>query len=868
MKEKLLIICLFLFSAFAFSQNDQEKIQSYLLTNLTPLDLTANDVSDWVIESKATSKTTKITNYYIKQRYQGIELFHALSNVWMKDNQVINIGNRFVKNCAQKVNTTTPQIGVLEALNQAKIQLQIESTFQNQILNAVDTRTFVISNEAKADNIKAKLVYQLTPQKTLLLAWDFYIDVPKQNHMWSVRINALTGKLLEQNDMMISCSFDHENHEIESNSIQFNTIAFEKNNSILETQSGSYRVIPFTTESPNHGPRQLISNPENATASPFGWHDTDGIAGADYTITKGNNVHAFGDIYVTDDPETGISTEGGTSLTFDFPYLGTNVEAFDYLDAATTNLFYMNNIIHDVFYQYGFDEENGNFQFNNYGHSGLDNDHVLAQSQDGGGLNNANFGTPPDGENGRMQMYLWNRKAGANLITINAPSTIAGNYVAFDNTYYVGHINLPESPDALTTNLVIANDGTDETSDACTPLINASEVNGKIVIMRIGVCTTVEKVLNAQNAGAIAVIIAHNNPGNLFIGGIGDFDITIPVISVRKDVGDFLINALATNTLNISLSEPFTDFVNVDGDFDNLVIAHEYGHGITNRLTGGINNTSCLFNKERMSEGWSDWFGLMMQLKAGDSGAERRGIGTFVINQPTTDDGIRTYPYSSDMAVNPHTFADTNMLAVPHGVGSVWAAMLWDLTWAYIDKYGFDSNIYTGNGGNNKVLQLVVDALKLQPCLPSFVDGRDAILAADQAITGGQDYCMIWDVFARRGLGVNASSGDTDDATDQVEDFSVPPPGPNCTLKIDYFQNDAVSVFPNPTSANFTLRINNYSGVLNLQLFDLNGRLIQENYSSSFAGEQQFSTENVASGVYLLKIIGENIQSSKKLIIK
>ena len=72
-----------------------------------------------------------------------------------------------------------------------------------------------------------------------------------------------------------------------------------------------------------------------------------------------------------------------------------------------TNLFYWNNIIHDVQYQYGFDEAGGNFQVNNYGSGGAGNDGVQAEAQDGGGTNNANFGTPPDGQRPRMQMYVW-----------------------------------------------------------------------------------------------------------------------------------------------------------------------------------------------------------------------------------------------------------------------------------------------------------------------------------------------------------------------------------------------------------------------------------------------------------------------------
>ena len=98
----------------------------------------------------------------------------------------------------------------------------------------------------------------------------------------------------------------------------------------------------------------------------------------------------------------------------------------------------------------------------------------------------------------------------------------------------------------------------------------------------------------------------------------------------------------------------------------------------------------------------------------------------------------------------------------------------WDLTWAYIDKYGFSDDLYNGNAGNNKVLQLVLDGLKLQPCGAGFVDSRDAILAADRATTGGENACLIWEVFAKRGLGFGAEQGSINSAEDGVESFDLP----------------------------------------------------------------------------------------------
>jgi PKD repeat protein len=72
-------------------------------------------------------------------------------------------------------------------------------------------------------------------------------------------------------------------------------------------------------------------------------------------------------------------------------------------------------------------------------------------------------------------------------------------------------------------------------------------------------------------------------------------------------------------------------------------------------------------------------------------------------------------------------------------------------------------------------MQLVIDGLKLQPCSPGFVDGRDAILRADSILYGGANRCLIWEVFARRGLGYSADQGSSANRSDQVEAFDIPP---------------------------------------------------------------------------------------------
>ena len=78
-----------------------------------------------------------------------------------------------------------------------------------------------------------------------------------------------------------------------------------------------------------------------------------------------------------------------------------------YRDASVTQLFYTANMYHDLLYELGFNEAAGNFEVNNNGKGGKANDFVILNAQDGAGTNNADFSTPPDGQMGRMRMYIW-----------------------------------------------------------------------------------------------------------------------------------------------------------------------------------------------------------------------------------------------------------------------------------------------------------------------------------------------------------------------------------------------------------------------------------------------------------------------------
>jgi hypothetical protein len=562
--------------------------------------------------------------------------------------------------------------------------------------------------------------------------------------------------------------------------------------------------------------------------------------------------------------------------------LGPNVAASSSLNAAITNLFYMNNVMHDVWYQYGFNEVNGNFQKNNYGKGGTANDFVFSDAQDGSNtdpqsINNANFSTDNDGKSPRMQMFLWNNSPVIKPLIVTAPSSIAGSYFARQNGFDPGHIDLPVAPSFLQSDLVLYVNATNVADEGCFAPANPAALNGKIVILRRGGCNFSVKVKFAQDAGAIAVIVVNNKAGEITMSG-AEATITIPAISVTQEVGEALITQMQTEAVNVKLQLETSPFVNSDGDFDNGIIAHEYGHGISTRLAGGRFNSSCLDNTDQMGEGWSDWIALMMQLKPGDVGTAKRGIGTYVSSQSTDGLGIRDYPYSTDKSINPMTYADTNKFQYTddegleqteeHGTGSVWASVLWDLSWAYINKYGYDDDKYTGVGGNNKLMRIVLDGIKLQPCSPTFVSGRDAIIAADQAITGGKDYCMIWEVFAARGLGKNASAGDENIGNDQIEDFTMPAAGPNCLLAIQDFENESVmKMYPNPTSGTINIQINQYVGKVTIQVSDLTGRVVYTIKNTDFEGNKVLDLSALNNGVYIVSVKGDDLNYVEKVIV-
>lgn len=492
------------------------------------------------------------------------------------------------------------------------------------------------------------------------------------------------------------------------------------------------------------------------------------------TQTTGNNVDAYLDLVAPDGYSAGDLRATTTSPgVFDRTYDTTLPPGAsdDQRMAAGTSLFYLNNWLHDMFYDSGFDEAAGNAQTDNYGRGGIGGDAVLAEGEDYGGTNNANMSTPADGGSPRMQMYVFNPPNSANLI-VSSPPALAGTYLA-------GVAVFGPQTFSLSGQVVAGQDAAAPVDDGCTAITSA--VAGKIALVDRGTCSFVIKAQNAQNAGAIGVIIVNNVAGSTPPTLSGTGTITIPALSVTQSDGALIRAQLGAG---VTLTMNRVAQLQRDGTIDGHIVAHEWGHYISNRLIG---NAAGLSNQQGggMGEGWGDFHSLLLTVRPGDDLAGAYAVGSYALSGNLVASnawyfGVRRYPYSTDMTKDPLTFKHIqNGVALPagpplngnptglnnaevHATGEVWCTMLWE---CYAALLG-DTGRLTFDQAQQRMKDILVAGYMLTPNAPTFVEARDAVLAA--AMAGDPaDYALLAQAFARRGMGTGAVAPPRD-ASDNV----------------------------------------------------------------------------------------------------
>ena len=518
------------------------------------------------------------------------------------------------------------------------------------------------------------------------------------------------------------------------------------------------------------------------------------------TQTLGNNVHAFANLVAPDGLNLGDEALCGDDLNRDFRACATAPGQFDHVydhaqgplaskaqaAASVVNLFYVNNWLHDWFYDAGFDEAAGNAQADNFGRGGLGGDALRVQALDYESTNNANMRTLADGASSRMRMY---RYANAMLVpvTVSSPASIAGSYTA-------GKAIFGPQSYFVTGEVVAAQDPSARPGEACFAI--ATNLTGKIALVDRGSCTFADKVMNAQGAGAVGVVVVDNAPGApTSLSGTGP-SVTIPAIRLSQaDGAAWKAQLAAGETVTLSMQSDLS--IDRSSALDNAIIAHEWGHFISNRLIG---NASGLTSNHAggLGEGWGDFHALLMTATAADRSVPGNGqyqgaytAGSYAMGPiigPATDPGnaalfgIRRYPYSTDLAKNPLMLQHiTDGVALPglvprnpaaggsnaavHRTGEVWASMLWECYASLLNAHPFAE-------AQDRMKRALVAGYKLTPVNPTLTEARDALLAAVH-VGDPADYPRCAAGFAKRGAGPLALVPDRNSSTNAgvVADF-------------------------------------------------------------------------------------------------
>jgi extracellular elastinolytic metalloproteinase len=771
-------------AASAVNASPLEAALAYLDKSAGTFGVGSADVEDMFVTSSYRSTHTGVTHVNLNQRFQELEVFggHVTVNVARNGGIVFAGGSPVELNSA----SGTARISATDAVRAAAAGLSLDPPTDLQVLSESGgpARETVVSGGGISDaSIPVRLGWQPT-ESGLRLAWRLVIDDSAGDSLWNAAVDAENGRLLDTDDWTSKDTLGQLStlKRTGSGSVAHSSAAAGAAAAAQVDDGSSYNVFAFPTESPNDASRQIVTNPADAIASPFGWHDTNGALGAEFTTTQGNNAHAYLDQDDSESPDFGGSPNGGPSLTFDFP-ADLNQHAQNYREAVVTNLFYGNNRFHDVTHHYGFDEPSGNFQANNYGRGGGQGDYVRAEAADGGGTNNANFSTPAaDSGTPRMQMFLWpgNQFGSQNQVVVDAVGSFNASWSRFGPA--------PTTSGLPGRTLVYAGTG-------CTAgLYPAPLPPGDWMVIvdggttGTGACPYLIRVQVAESLGADAVIVAHNTTAAapVLTASMAGPPVGIPAVAVTQADGNAIKAALALGPKTGSIRK-HPDHPGIrDGDFENGIIIHEYGHGVSQRLTGGP-GINCLNGNEQGGEGWSDWFALTTLLDlALDNPEGPRGMGPYALFQANRQgNGIRPRPYSRNMEIQPFTYDSIKTggwlqgasLAVPHGIGHGWASVLWDMTWELIDKHGFNPDLFAAwdSAGNTRALQYVMDGLKLQGCAPGFVVARAAIIAGADLSSNGGDTCTLWASFARRGLGFSAVQGTSASRDDNKEAFDTHP---------------------------------------------------------------------------------------------
>ena len=337
---------LFLFANLNAQSTNDKIIRNFIKNDVT---FRANSNVEFKIQNEDKSKSLQSEVVNVQQYYNNTPVYKSLAKAVIRGGNVISFNNNFIR--VNPNNIVRDKIDKSEALYTALRHLDINTSG----FELLDEKSGDMIN--LPDNKVASIRFFYEKDNALVPAQLFFINQTKENKFYSTLVSLTTGEILENNNMINECSFE-DNHftgDPSENSshllTHFNNNLKNKNFSKAVTNA-SYNVFPFPIEAPTFGSRAIVSNPWDLTASPEGWHSN---GTTNYTNTYGNNVLAYVDNNASNTVGFTPSSTTSGNLTFDFPFAeSTSLSAYDNRASAVTNLFYANNMIHDIMYKFGF----------------------------------------------------------------------------------------------------------------------------------------------------------------------------------------------------------------------------------------------------------------------------------------------------------------------------------------------------------------------------------------------------------------------------------------------------------------------------------------------------------------------------------
>ena len=191
-----------------FAQQNKSLIDATLSAEREKNGWAATDVNDYIISDQYTDKQTALTYTYVQQRHHNIIIYNAISVFLIKDNKLLYYKPGLIDQLDKKIKTDKPSITAETAIAYALYQVGHTELGLVKLINTEkELNRFTFESPGiSASPVKVQLVYRVVDE-AVYLAWDVSIEMKNEPHWWNIRVNALTGDLIDKNDFTTECDF-------------------------------------------------------------------------------------------------------------------------------------------------------------------------------------------------------------------------------------------------------------------------------------------------------------------------------------------------------------------------------------------------------------------------------------------------------------------------------------------------------------------------------------------------------------------------------------------------------------------------------------------------------------------------------------